>query len=1456
MKRLLILLLACFILAGAHAAYLKNIPMSVTQPDGTVLQCFASGDEFFNYLHDDKGYTIMRHPQTGYYVYAEVRDGMLVASNLVAGRHDPASKGLQPYALISPEEWMARRQAWKEPEKQTQNRDYVPNHGTLNNIVIFIRFSDDEQLTNSYSAIDNMFNDVSEGAISMRSYFRAASYGAIEIPTTFYPGHNGETIISYQDTYPRSYYEAYDEYSNPNGYQDENRAEREFSLLQRAVKYVNANYPVPADLDIDFDEDGYVDNICFIVKGGVGEWNSLLWPHKWALYDREVYINNKRVWTFNFQLADASGYFNTSTMCHEMNHSLGAPDLYHYSYSGPTAVGIWDLMENNATPPQHCGAYMKMKYGHWIDEIPEITQPGTYTLNPISSSSPDNVAYKIASSDPDQYYVLEYRDNTSLFETALPGSGLLIYRIDTRFDGNAGYDASNGIFDEVYIFRPGGSVSQDGSLYNAYFSSNVGRTEFNSSTEAYPFFTDGTRDYNFEIYNITNAGNAISFSYGALGDCEAPTNLVASVEGNDVALSWDAASNAVSYNIYRDGNLIDNTSETSYLDNSLPYGRYTYFLKSVDENGLFSIASETVTVTLLPEGSIILGDGSLGTNDYLPSYSYYNYTLSEQIYTADEMGGGGIITGIAFYNGGAKKSRTYDIYLKHTEKSYFSGNSDWEPMSDDDKVFSGTVHMTGGVWTMVELDTPFVYDGISNLILAADDNTGEWTYPPHMSCRVYSAPNQALLIYSDGVDYDAANPPSKQGSVLMEKNQLIMTVDHCAKDPENVRVSDLGGAEVTVSWDSDNDLFELRYYAESGAEDFENGIPLDWITIDADGDGYNWGTMTSMFSGDTGHESANCAASQSYANTALTPDNFLVMPLQELGGGFSFWACAHSASYAAEHFGVAVSLSSQDNPADFTMIQEWTMTAKGDAQPKGKTRDGDRAQGAWYYYSVDFSDYAGQTGYIAIRHFGCHDQWALLVDDVQYGTFEDAVVITGITDTHYTLTGLESLTDYRVEVRSSCGDGVNYSNWVGITFSNVIYTVTVTADPEEGGNVTGSGTFPKNELITLVAEPAEGYTFLYWTKDGDMISTYSPYSFALTEDVSYVAHFERYEGIYLGDGSADATSDYLPSFSYYNYALTQQIYTADEIGREGDITSLSFFNGGETKTRNMDIYLVHTHKTCFDGKKDWISVSEEDRVFSGVVTMAKGHWTEIVFDIPFSYDGTSNLALIVDDNTGSWTSSPHMSCRVYNNTGNQTLRVYGDNANYDPSAPSSYEGTLEGVKNQIILRQPGHTVLLTEGWNWYSSYMEYDSDVFGILKNSISSSTSSAMIKSQNDGFATMVNHVWSGLLTGLSNEQMYLVMVGDDVEVTLPGLNVDVANHPITLNPGWNWIGYLLETEMPIETALGNLTPADGDMIKSQNKFSTYKASSGLWEGTLKTMTPGSGYIYLRNAEQTTFTY
>ena len=166
--------------------------------------------------------------------------------------------------------------------------------------------------------------------------------------------------------------------------------------------------------------------------------------------------------------------------------------------------------------------------------------------------------------------------------------------------------------------------------------------------------------------------------------------------------------------------------------------------------------------------------------------------------------------------------------------------------------------------------------------------------------------------------------------------------------------------------------------------DFDDGLPSNWTMIDADGDGNCW--VDKRFDG---YNSTYCVSSASYINFvgALNPDNYLVTPQVELGGTFSFWACAQDVLYPAEHFGVAISTGSQTNPADFNTIKEWTMTAKGTrTTTQNGTVRGTNEVGTWYQYTVDLSDYAGQTGYIAIRHFNCTDNFWLNVDEVELTT--------------------------------------------------------------------------------------------------------------------------------------------------------------------------------------------------------------------------------------------------------------------------------------------------------------------------------------------------------------------------------------------------------------------------------------------------------------------------------------
>ena len=69
------------------------------------------------------------------------------------------------------------------------------------------------------------------------------------------------------------------------------------------------------------------------------------------------------------------------------------------------------------------------------------------------------------------------------------------------------------------------------------------------------------------------------------------------------------------------------------------------------------------------------------------------------------------------------------------------------------------------------------------------------------------------------------------------------------------------------------------------------------------------------------------------------------------------------------------------------------------------------------------------------------------------------------------------------------------------------YTITVTADPSEGGRVTGAGNYDHGTSCTLTATANENYEFINWTKDGIEVSTDATFTFIVTASEEYVAHF-------------------------------------------------------------------------------------------------------------------------------------------------------------------------------------------------------------------------------------------------------------------------------------------------------------------------------------------------------------
>jgi len=498
-KKIVFVLIFVMLLTALFGAYLKDQPQTLTQPDGNILKCLASGDEFYNWLHDENGYTIIQDPDTGFYVYANLSGEKLIATNYIVGQIDPFTTDLQAGINVKPAGYERRIEEFNQLLKENRNR--VSTTGDLNNLVVFIRFADQVEFTEPITLYDGMFN--AEDVNSMYQYFYEVSDQQLNATSSFYPEPNGNLIVSYQSPNPRNYYEVYNSVTNPNGYQQGQQATREHALLQSAIQYVETQ--IPESLDLDNDDDGYVDNVCFIVKGGTGAWADLLWPHMWALYTYNVYIHGVQVWTYNFQLSQSLSGSGVGVLCHEMFHSLGAPDLYHYTSNGISPAGSWDLMCSNTNPPQHMTTWMKHRYGQWFDDVPEINTSGTYTLAPVVDSPYS--CYKIPSPNSStEFFMVEYRKKTGIFEPSVPNDGLIIYRIDLNEDGNA-----QGPPDELYIFRPDGTMTNNGNINEANFSADAGRTMFNDSTNPAAFLQYGAPGGIF-ISDIGFAGDTIEFT--------------------------------------------------------------------------------------------------------------------------------------------------------------------------------------------------------------------------------------------------------------------------------------------------------------------------------------------------------------------------------------------------------------------------------------------------------------------------------------------------------------------------------------------------------------------------------------------------------------------------------------------------------------------------------------------------------------------------------------------------------------------------------------------------------------------------------------------------------------------------------------------------------------------------------------------------------------------------------
>ena len=283
-------------------------------------------------------------------------------------------------------------------------------------------------------------------------------------------------------------------------------------------------------------------------------------------------------------------------------------------------------------------------------------------------------------------------------------------------------------------------------------------------------------------------------------------------------------------------------------------------------------------------------------------------------------------------------------------------------------------------------------------------------------------------------------------------------------------------------------------------------------------------------------------------------------------------------------------------------------------------------------------------------------------------------------------------------------------------------------------------------------------------------------------DWSNVCSFEPTTKLLIGSGNN--TSGSLPFHNWYHYNLTQQIYTAEELGKKaGTIMSLDFFKTDDNKCDNaIEIYLVKTDKTKFEGAKDWISVTEADKVYDGKKLFENNQWTTIELSKPFDYDGVSNLALIVYDKEVSGDSyGGGCNFRVYQGNDSQTLQYQsdrtgpftseGNNAILTPSV----SGNSLSKKNQLRIRMADKVTMNGLGIMSYASDNALD---FSNISDLTAHYASGFAATANNAGVLTMtqVETTPAGeglMLKGTANETFYVPALFNLTPEALTGNNL-----------------------------------------------------------------------------------
>ena len=567
MKKVFITLCASAFLgvSSLFALPARSIPETVTQPDGTVVTVRVVGDEFYHYQMTADGIPVVRGAD-GFYRYAELApDGTVVAGQVIARdahlRTASDKVYLEQLATRQVSQGMVAQRQLKRQQKLrsvTRRAMQATTGDDVHGLVLLVEFSDQKfNAANTLEDFKEMMNKEGynyQGAIgSARDYFIAQSGGQ------FRPTFDVVGPITLDKT--MAYYGGNDKYTGNDSRPEE--------MVIDACRKVEST----VDFSIyDRDNDGFVD-LVYVIYAGYGEsandnagsLDDTIWPHAWYIYQgagKEVSVDGKLLdaYACSAELQGNTGTYRDGigSFCHEYSHTLGLPDFYDTGGSN-YGMSTWSLMDygcyngpdmngdghSDGSVPVGYTAYEREFCG-WLT-IEELTSPATVSLENLADSKK---AYKIVSSDKNQYFTLENRQQTG-WDTYMASSGLMILKVD--------YDQM--IWDNNIV------NCEPTRQRMTIMPADNHRSFYDETGDLYPYnnnnsFTDQSApasktntglSLGKPVTNITQANGVITFDFMGGSAIEAPVaNEATGITATGFTANWSPVEGAASYTLHVD----------------------------------------------------------------------------------------------------------------------------------------------------------------------------------------------------------------------------------------------------------------------------------------------------------------------------------------------------------------------------------------------------------------------------------------------------------------------------------------------------------------------------------------------------------------------------------------------------------------------------------------------------------------------------------------------------------------------------------------------------------------------------------------------------------------------------------------------------------------------------------------------------------------------------------------